>query len=298
MTGENLQEIDASRVLGHILTRDNITIAEVEVLQHALVDTDNASFSHDDANGNFGPGTTEAIVDYLSGNEHLVSRLGDEIKDNLIAQGVDNDFFNQAAVAADMPDDSNMKIEYLLGQAYDLSMGEVAALNRLLGGADENSHPDYLFGPEFRDNLKTYIDNNPSVDVQNVYILEKVMRDSERFGDHTAADFNEEAFRDDVFRNSKGFMQELNSLIERQTDDVSAVNYRIQTMLKLSGYDTSRPDGKIDSQNEAAIQEFKADFAEKSQSLTYSWKPEAGFAENAVIENDCEFNVAAPSLVS
>lgn len=264
---------DANAVIAHILTKSSdLSIRDITVLQESLMQTGDAKFNK--ANGTFGEGTAKAVKEYLQDNGQLVSRLGEGVKASLAAQGVAQDSLNPLSKTVNIVKGNEVK--QILAQPYAVSREEIAVLNRALSGAKEGSAPDYTFGPKFRSNLEKFIQRNPDTVVENASVIAKIMRDSERFGDDTRVAFEKKKgdFLENVFADSKGFRKLVNDLIERKTDGVSSTNYRLETLLNISGYKSGQPDGFIDKADLDAIKEFKRDSDARSKGLTSQWKPE------------------------
>lgn len=290
MSEQNTAQIDANIVLGHILTKpEQLSTDDLKAMQIALVETGHADFTKNQANGNFGDGTTAAVKSYLEENPHLTSRVSNAVQVEMQSKGVDEVFFNQAAVKADQPDGMEA-VATILRQPYALNDEEEAVLNRLLSGAPEHSKPDYTFGPDFRANLEKYVAQNPGTVIQNTSVIEKVIDDAARLGDRS---FDKEQFLENVFVESRCFMQEMDSLLDRtEVGARSTENYRAQMMLNISGFREGRPDGVVGQQDAKVIHEFENVLEAKQDSLTFSWKPETGVHDNP------ETASAEPSLVS
>jgi peptidoglycan hydrolase-like protein with peptidoglycan-binding domain len=271
-------------VIAHLLTKDSpLSTNDTRILQTGLIETDNAGFDY--ANGSFGPGTAQAVMDFLSKDEnlHIVPRLSDTAQQALSAQGHESTLTNlsQKAIAAghDPASIEGDTIESLIAQPYPLSHDETVHLQtelhaaghyKLSNGEDTKYadgtptkiHPNGVLGASTATGVLSYIEN-PEAVLENPSIIGHMTSQGEHY---------ESALRS-AAQSSSGYGEHVKDLVEANTGStLSTTNYRLQHMLQSGAYTASAPDGEIGAQGQQAIKAFEADHGGKTASLTCSWQ--------------------------
>ena len=241
---------DGDFVLAHLLTKDGaLSVPEIKVLQTALIEKGLAKF--DRANGTFGPGTSQAVMDYLHlpENIHLAGRLGEQVREALDING------HAGSIEALQPSLSqgfnmdgpeNMSVAQLISRPYNLNNAELQHLRAGLGIAPEGG-----VNGELLNAVHSYIQKNPGVFLENpemvAYLTERPT--------HMVHEQRQ------IAEFSKGYAAQVEGLAQRSSADtniISASTYRLQHMLHAGGYlKTGGYGGEKGGMTAQALDEFK-----------------------------------------
>lgn len=272
----------ANFVLGHFLTKSgSLGIGDIRIMQRALIESGHASF--DEPNGVLGPGTSDAILDFISSEDgiHLAQRLSESVTDGLSAQGKEDDLKSVRGTAHAIgagPDNlERASIQSLIAQPHALSSAETVFLHTKLyeaglyeldsdeftkfaDGSPMKVYPNDQIGRHTISAIADYIKANPTAVLQNPEIINRTLNMGDGWDD----------VRREMAVDSTTYGQRVFDLIENNTGQTaSSVNYHLQVML-LGGDFGGRPDGGVGPSTQQSIDLFN-ETINPADSLRSSW---------------------------
>lgn len=271
-------------VLSHLLTKDEqLSTNDTYAIQRAVLEMDHGDFDY--PNGTFGPGTSQAVVNFLGSEQglHIVNRLSDPVREALTAQGFEAELVALSVAANALPSDE-MTINGLLAAPYELTEEELVFLHtelhergmyeldsheftKFADGSPTKIHPDGLIGRDTIIAVQKYIEANPDAVLQNPGIASH------------AAQIGWNETLNNIAESSAGYKELITDLVEINTGrEPSSENYRLQMVLETGGYG-GQPDGSIGPDSEAALERAEAVWEESSLGDAWSKKGQ-DFAAN------------------
>jgi len=262
-----------------ILTKaGELSVSDVRILQTALIENGSNKIGggrslFDSANGTFGPGTSNAVLNYLNDPEklHLISRVSKPVLDNLSAQGRDGDLQTLRGVAStngyDKLDLSGESVASLISKPYALNEAEIVTLKSELFEANSYRPHDHEFikradngqvvlksptgviDSRLLTGISTYIQSNRGAVLENPGLIKHM----KGLGDYT-----ETLEKEMISTSLVGRVVELGNEIVKV--ELSSANYRVQNMLYTAGY-LGKPSGDLGDKSMEALERFHKDNA-------------------------------------